>query len=73
MGVGKKMIIQGYIHKDYLKEIKIKGEAEANFMPEKKEAIAKFSHPKRGIMVWDKKWSDGNDIAVIIEIPKNAK
>jgi len=64
------MKLRGYIHKDYLKEIKIKGGllAEVNFMPEKKEAIAKFWLPKRGIMVWDKKW-DENDVEVILEVP----
>ena len=56
------MKIKGYIHKGYLEEIEVED------TPDKEEQA--FWHPKRGIMVWDKRWGEGeNDIEVCIEIP----
>lgn len=55
------MKLRGYIHKGYLKEIKVKP-------PETSTDNSGFWLSKRGLMVWDKRWDD-NDIEVVLEVP----
>lgn len=57
----KKRKIRGYIHKECIKKIQIKDSPNLD--------SDNFWCPQRGIIVFDKKWNNGNDIEVIIEIP----
>ena len=58
------MRLIGYIHKKDLEEVQPENEAR----PNPKGAEMNFYIPRRGIMVWDKKWPDENDVEVILEI-----
>lgn len=60
------MRLIGYIHKKDFREI----------IPQKQDdsrGRAAWFIKNRGFMVWDKKWGDGNDIEVIIEINEKNK